>query len=83
MGGDPTDAAEQYLGTYRRYEELKEAELIIVGSAYQPNSEEAFEKLLDYMETEGSQEETIDFLDNYFQNVSPLASTIPTPLPRR
>ena len=72
LGGDPTDAAEQFLGTYRRYEELKEAELIIVGSAYQPNAKEAFEKLLDYTETEGSQEATIDYLENYFQNVSPL-----------
>ena len=73
LGGDPADAAEQYLGTYRRYEELKEAELIIVGAAYKPNAKEGFEKLLNYMETEGSQEETIDFLDTYFQNVSPLA----------
>ena len=72
LGGDPADAAKQYLGTYRRYEELKEAELIIVGSAYKPNAKEAFEKLLGYMETKGSQEETIDFLDTYFQNVSPL-----------
>ena len=72
LAGDPADAAEQYLGTYRRYEELKEAELIIVGTAYKPNAKEGFEKLLNYMDIEGSQEETIDFLDTHFQNVSPL-----------
>ena len=77
LGGDLGSAARQYLGTYRRYEELKEAELIIVGTEYKPNAKDAFEKLRDYMDTEGSQEETIDFLDNYFRNVSPLAINNP------
>ena len=72
LRGDTESVAEQYLGTYRRYETLKEAELIIVGTEYKPNPKVAFEKLLNYLETEGSQEETIDFLDSYFQNASPL-----------
>ena len=73
LRGDSESVVEQYLGTYRRYEELKEAELITVGTEYKPNAKDAFEKLRGYTEIEGSQEETIDFLDTYFQNVSPLA----------
>ena len=77
LRGDTESVAEQYLGTYRRYEALKEAELIIVGTEYKPNAKAAFDKLYNYMDTEGSQEETIDFLDSYFQNVSPLAINTP------
>lgn len=70
--GNPTSTAAQYLDTYRRYEELKEAELIMVGAEYNPHPKEAFKKLYEYQKSEGSQQETINYLDTYFQNTVPV-----------
>ena len=70
--GKPERVAIRYLDSYRQYEELKEAELIVVGAQYTPDPREAFKSLYHYTEVEGSQQETINFLDTYFQNVVPV-----------
>ncbi len=70
--GNPTDAAGQYLNTYRRYEELKETELVMIGAKYNPNPRDAFDRLYAYTKAEGSQQQTINYLDTYFQNTVPV-----------
>ena len=70
--GDPAYAAQQYLKTYRDYEELKEAELIMIGAEYNPDPREAFRKLYDYTKSENSQEDVFNYLDTYFQNAGPV-----------
>lgn len=68
----PTYAAGQYLDSYRLYEELKEAELVMVGAEYTPDPRQAFNKLYRYTTAEGSQQETVNYLDTYFQNAVPV-----------
>ena len=68
----PTYAAGQYLDSYRLYEELKEAELVMVGAEYTPDPRAAFDKLYDYIKVDGSQQETVNYLDTYFQNAVPV-----------
>ena len=68
----PTYAAGQYLDSYRLYEELKEAELVMVGAEYTPDPRAAFDKLYDYTKVDGSQQETVNYLDTYFQNAVPV-----------
>ena len=70
--GDPAYAAKQYLKTYRDYEELKEAELIMMGAEYNPDPREAFRKLYDYTKAANSQQEVFNYLDTYFQNAGPV-----------
>ena len=70
--GDPAYAAKQYLKTYRDYEELKEAELIMIGTEYSPDPREAFRKLYDYTKAANSQQEVFNYLDTYFQNAGPV-----------
>ena len=70
--GDPAYAAKQYLKTYRDYEELKEAELIMIGAEHNPNPREAFRKLYDHTKAASSQQEVFNYLDTYFQNAGPV-----------
>ena len=70
--GDPAYAAQQYLKTYRDYEELKEAELIMIGAEYNSNPREAFRELYDYTKSGNSQQDVFNYLDTYFQNAGPV-----------
>ena len=70
--GDPAYTAQQYLKTYRDYEELKEAELILIGAEYNPDPREAFRKLYGYTKSENSQQDVFNYLDTYFQNAGPV-----------
>ena len=45
LAGDPSYTAKQYLGTYARYEALKEAEMIVLGADAYLTPEEIFSNL--------------------------------------
>ena len=72
MPVDPTYAAKQYLKTYSDYEELKEAELIMMGAEYNPDPQGAFHTLYDHTKAASSQQEVFNYLDTYFQNAGPV-----------
>ena len=64
LAGDPTYTARQYLGTYARYEALKEAEMIMLGATVEMTTDEIFQTLQQYVT---QQHDAIYNVDRYFE----------------
>lgn len=69
LAGDPSYTAKQYLGTYARYEALKEAEMILLGADASLTPEEIFQVL---QENVTQQHDTIYNVDRYFESHYPV-----------
>ena len=69
LAGDPTYTARQYLGTYARYEALKEAEMIMLGATVDLTAEEIFQTLQQYVT---QQHDAIYNVDRYFEAQYPV-----------
>ena len=69
LAGDPTYTAKQYLGTYARYEALKEAEMIMLGADAYLTPDEIFQTLQQHV-TE--QHDVIYNVDRYFESQYPV-----------
>ena len=69
LAGDPSYTAKQYLGTYARYEALKEAEMILLGADASLTPEEIFHVL---QENVTQQHDTIYNVDRYFESHYPV-----------
>ena len=69
LAGNPTYTAKQYLGTYARYEALKEAEMIMLGADAYLTPEEIFQILRQHV-TE--QHDAIYNVDRYFESQYPV-----------
>ena len=69
LAGDPTYTAKQYLGTYARYEALKEAEMIMLGADAYLTPDEIFQTLQQHV-TE--QHDAIYNVDRYFESQYPV-----------
>ena len=69
LAGDPSYTAKQYLGTYARYEALKEAEMILLGADASLTPEEIFHIL---QENVTQQHDTIYNVDRYFESHYPV-----------
>lgn len=70
LAGDPTRAAAEYLGTYTRFEALKEAEMIILGADAQLTGETVFKTLQQYVT---QQYDAIYNVDQYFESQYPVS----------
>lgn len=69
LAGDPAHTAKQYLGTYTRYEALKEAEMIMLGADAYLTPEEIFQTL---QENVTQQHDAIYNVDRYFESHYPV-----------
>ena len=69
LAGDPTYTARQYLGTYARYEALKEAEMILLGATVDLTPDEIFQTLHQYVT---QQHDAIYNVDRYFETQYPV-----------
>lgn len=69
LAGNPTYATKQYLGTYARYEALKEAEMIMLGAAVDRKPDEIFQTLHQYAT---QQHDAIYNVDRYFETQYPV-----------
>ncbi len=69
LAGDPAYTAKQYLGTYARYEALKEAEMIMLGADAYLTPEEIFQTLQDNVT---QQHDAIYNVDQYFESHYPV-----------
>ena len=67
--GDPTRAAKKYLGTYTRFEALKEAEMIMLGADARLTKEAVFKTLQQYAT---QQYDAIYNVDRYFESQYPV-----------
>ena len=71
LAGNPTYTAKQYLGTYARYEALKEAEMIMLGADAYLTPEEIFQTLQQHVT---QQHDAIYNVDRYFESQYPVTN---------